>query len=309
MFKTLKELLLVEEEDIVDGASKALAPIKKGYDKAIAKHKEQVNKRKDAEREVERKQKEAERKAEQAVKAEKTIADKASKEAEAAAKATAAEHKLKSAESMQALRGDLDGFITSFFDRFPFHDSDVSAESILEKYPTREAAVEAFKAFKGLSDRVDALLKGFTTGLLTANKITKEQARRYAQQAARVIKKETSTTPAIPPALIKFVRAESKFFKRLIKIDDDFKLDDDDFKSLLTMKIKQTDPARVPDATQALTLLFTYMSAEFRAHARTIADAGRSLDDENVAAKRATRDAAAATAAGEVEARAKTTGT
>ena len=118
----------------------------------------------------------------------------------------------------------------------------------------------------------------------------------------------TSGDAAVPPALIKFVRSEAKFFKRLLKVDDDFRLDAEEFKSLLGLKIKQTDASRVSDAAQALNMLFIYAADEFSSHARVIAAAGRTMDDETTATKRKTRDAAAASAAAEVEAHAKSNG-
>lgn len=306
MFKTLKEFLREDDEDLLGGAGKIKDSIKKGWKNAAERHKSAIKDTTEAEKNAERAQKAAEKAAEKAVKDEKKIADKSEKEAEAAAKASAAEHKLKTAETISELRKDIDTFVSDFFDRFPFYGGAGGAEDILDKYQTREAALEAFKVFKGLSDRLTQLLKGFNASLVSHNKVKADQVKRYTQQANRLI--AASGNPAIPQALIKFVRAEAKFFKRLIKIDDDFKLDADDFRDLLTMKINQTDAARVPDAAQALNLLFTYMADEFRGHARVIADVGRTMDDENTATKRTTRDAAAAKAAAEVEANAKSNG-
>ena len=254
---------------------------------------------KNAERDIERANKEAQSKNVAAARAEENVKKKAAKEAEVASKTAAAEHKQKSAETIAELKADIDQYVADFFDSFPLNKAG-GADAILKKYPTREAAKEAFNAFKGLSDRLDGLRKGMNNSLIAAGKLTREQQRRYEQQAARM----TAGTGdiAVPKSLITFVRTESKFFKRLIRVDDDYKLEDEDFKDLLALKMKQTAPERVPDAAQALNMLFAYIAHNFRGHARTIASVGRTLDNEDKASARSARDAALAKTSAEAAA-------
>jgi hypothetical protein len=283
MFKTLAELLILEaEEGITSGVRKLAKDAADGY-------KDAKSKRKEAEQKAKQAQDEAERKAKAAVKAEDDIKKKAETEAEKAAKAAAADHKVKSAEAIAELHDDIETFVANFFERFPYQGGGGGAEDMLDKYKTREAALAAFKAYRDISTRLEKLREGFNKSLVAAGKVTKEQIGKY-ESAANKIRR----TGEVPSALTKFVRAESVFFKRLMKVNDDFKIDDLDFKSMLSLKIKQTDPARVPDAAQALNMLFAYASDEFAGKAKTIAAAGRAMDDETAAARKTARDAAIA---------------
>lgn len=321
-FNRLQELIVEDDETgITSGIGAIGSAFSKGMKSSAGRHKESAdkekarlskiqderkeaeNERKQAERDAQKKQSEAEKAAVQAVKAEKKIKPKVEKEAKKSASAIAAEHKLKTAEAMQELRDDIDEFLKNFFDRFPFHGGAGGSEDIIDKFRTKEAADEAIKIYTGLASRIDSLTVGFNKALLDQGKVSADQVLRYKQQAARMVNSDAG--PAIPPALIKFVRSESKFFRRLIRVDNKFQLDAGDFKELLGLKIKQTDGARVPDAAQALTLLFTYMSEEFRGHARVISQAAVALDDESTAARKAARLSAAATSAAEDEADAK----
>ena len=273
-------------------------------DRAAQKVKDAEKDRKEQEREAAKKHKEAERAAQKAVDAEEKIKDKAAKAAVAAIKSSAADHKASTVEAEQELRDNLEKFTEAMITSFPF-DGAMSAEDVLNKFPTREACVTAFKAYRGISDRLDQLITGMNRSLISTNKVRDEQIKRYLVQSQRMLK---GGNPAVPGALVRFVKTEAKFLRQLIKIDDDLKLDDNEFKDRLAVKMNQTDAARIPDAAQALNLLFGYVSAKYRQTARTIAEVGRNLDDENAVIKKSARDAAAATAAAEVETRAKTRG-
>jgi len=273
-------------------------------ERAKERKKDAEDKRKEAEREAEQKQREAEAAAKKAVDAEKKIQGKAEKEAEASAKAAGAEHKAKSAEAISTLKKDLETFVGDFFDRFPSGANEHESANFMAKYPTREAALAAFKAFRDISKRLDQLLAAMNKALRDRNKITAEQLSKYQDLAdlAKAGKLQVSRN------LIQFARDEAKFFKRLLTITDDNKLHDDDFKQLLALKMNQTNPARIPDAAEALNRLLGSMIAKLNARAKAIADIGRTLDDENVTTKKATRDAARAAAAAETETIAKASG-
>ena len=296
----LQELLNLTEddEDITSGVKKLAGAAKAGYDDA-------KKRRKDAEAEAKSKQAEAEKKAKEAVNAENKIKKAAEAEAKKAAKSAAADHKVKSAEGLSNLRKDLEDFTTQFFERFPYDIDQGQHEKFLSMYPTREVALTSFKAFRDFAKRLDQLLNAMNKALLDRGKITKEQASDYHNLAEDA--KDGKVAPS--KALIQFARGEAKFFKRLITVTDDFKLDDADFKQLLALKMNQTNAERVPDAAEALNRLLGFMIGKLNARARIIADIGRTLDDEKTTTAKATRDGAASAAAAEDEAIAKTNGT
>lgn len=271
-------------------------------DKAARRKKDAIDKRKEAEREAEKKQREAEAAAKKAVNAEKKVKVKAEREAEVSAKAAAAEHKAKSAESIGNLKKDLEDFVGEFFDQFPVGADKNDAEIFLQKYPTREAAVIAFKAFRNISKRLEQLLTAMNRSLNDRGKITTAHHTKFGELAD--LAKDGKLTISRP--LIQFARSEAKFFKRLLTITDNNKLYDEDFKQLLALKMNQTNPVKVPDAAEALNRLLGVMVNKLNARAKGIADVGRTLDNEHATSKKATRDGAAAAAAAEIESIAKT---
>jgi molecular chaperone GrpE (heat shock protein) len=306
IFKNLSGLLNLNEEDgITAGIGKSLDGIKKGHKSAMDRHKSAIDKRKEVEKEIEKKQAAAEKAAKDAVNAEKKITAKTEKEAELAALAAQAEHQLKSAESMKELRSNLNTYLTQFFDQYPLTQGKDkilgSADDIIDKYPTREAAAEALKIYGGLADRLESLIKGFNTALVQQNKIPKRKVDQYYRQAMRTKRED----PVIPGPLVSFVRKEAKFFKRLIRIDDNFKLDAEDFKDLLSAKMKMTPAERTGDAAQALNLLFFHLAGQLQQQKTKIQDHVLGLDDKEGASKAAAHAAAAAKHAAETEADAK----
>ena len=271
--KLLAELILLEKGDdggILSGVEKLVSSAKQGYKDAAARLKDKQSARKEAESEAENLRKDAAKSALQA----KKNGDKEDLEA---MKAAGAQHTLTTAEAISQLKGEIETFVKDFFDKFPFYGGPGGAEDILTKYQTREAALAAFKAFKGLSDRVDQLRKGFNTSLAASGKVTQDQTRRYEARGNEFI--GPSAKP-LPKDFVNFVKSESKFFKRLIQVNDDFNLDDISFKELMQLKIKQTDPTRVPDAAEYLNMLLLYTADEFRGHAKTIAEVGRTMDSK-----------------------------
>lgn len=186
------------------------------------------------------------------------------------------------------LKDDLNDFVDSFFAKFPLRD-DAAVAELLKKYPTLESAKEAFKAFKATAERIDQLRSGFNLSLIKSRKIGKDVIVRYQREA------KAHVGPPVKPfnrEFIRFVKQESKFFKRLIQVDDDFKLDDAQFKEMLALKVKQTDPARIPDVAQYLNILFMYATSRLMTHTETIRQVGKSLNDEKLDKERAARDAA-----------------
>lgn len=297
--------LLHEDEEITSGLKKAIDSATAGYKAAKDKHKEAENKKKEAESEAKKKQAEAEKAAKKAVDAEARIAKKAEAEAKNAAKAAAAEHKMRSAEELQVLRRDLDEFISTFFDEFPGTDG-ATIEDIVKRFQTKEAAAEGYKTYQQLADRLEKFLTGINNSATRAGKVSQQRIKAYVQQAYNLAKKGVSAIPdAKREGLINFVKGESKFFKRLIRVDANFKLNDADFVGLIETKLKQTDPARWGDAIQALNLVFRVLIDHFEKHANKFRDAAQTFDDEETTAAKATRDAAAAKTAAEREAAAK----
>lgn len=316
--KHLKTMVVEKEDGVLGG-------FKKGWESARNRHKKAIDGVKDAQREADAKNKEAEKagrdalkaeedaekmkqkahdeavkKAEQARKAEAGIAKKAEKEAEASAKATSAEHKQKSAEALQELRDDIGDFIDNFFDQFPLYGSPGGSEDILDKFQTREAALEARKVYQQLADRLDKFRVALNRSVVQSGKVEQRQIDRYLTQADRMVRSES-----LPGSLTTFVRNEAKFFKRLFRVNNDLQFDPADFQDILQAKLKMTKDGRIPDAVQALNFLFTYMIEEFQTHSRIVRDAAVVLDDEERATRKAARTAAAAKTAAEDEAAAK----
>lgn len=291
--KLLVELLALEAEKgddgILSGAEKLVAQAKKGFDKAKQKHKERENDLKQAETAAKQAKDEAEKKIKDAKKRADDAKKYAEKEAKEAAASAEEEHKLKSAESMAALKDDLDDFVDAFFTTFPFKDEE-AVEKIMEKYPTLEAAKEAFLAFKGFSTRIEELRKGFNSSLVKRKKLSAEAVRKHAAAARMYADGEKN----FDADFISFVKREAKFFKNLVRVTDDFKLDDEQFKELMALKMNQTDPARIGDAARYLNILFVYASARFLKHAQVIGVVGKNLLDSKQAADREARNRARA---------------
>lgn len=178
--------------------------------------------------------------------------------------------------NMQAVADDVNEFIAQYFTTFPNYDARFSPEEITRIYPSKEIRQVAAKAFSDLADRIEQLRVGFNRSMVSASLVSSTKIRAYDQQAKQAMGANGSAPPA---PLIRFVRNESTFFKRLIKVKANLKLNDVDFKELLQLKMKQTNSTRKGDAAQALNLLFGHMISDFRKYTRVIEDAID--DDEN----------------------------
>jgi hypothetical protein len=267
-FKVLSQIIN-EDEDITAGVAKIAGDLKTGYNTAKSKHQFADFKNKDiaakAQAEVDKQKKDAED-AINKQKAQQTAQDKQNS-LDAVAKAKDEENQDKVNAKQLA-----DNFLNQFFDNFPNYGSDIGPEYISQNLKTRAGAVNAFKTFKNLANKVDDLTKSMNTSLVGQRKITTKQSSKFQDDAEKI-----AESGKLPEPLEKFAQKEASFFKKLFRIDDDFKLDDNNFKSLLSAKMKTTAEDRVADAAQALNILFAYTSAQLNAFAKTIADAGRRM--------------------------------
>lgn len=293
MLKTLQSLLLLREEDVDIAAmlKPTVDALRKGYEDAGKRYDNAEKERKTAEKEAEKKKNDAARAA-------KSAEQKAAKEAEHAAKLAAKEHKLKSAEALAELDEDIEAFIANLIDRFPYYGGAGGAEDILDKYKTREVALVAMKSFRQIAERIGGLTKGMNASFIAAGRATAEELAAFQREAQSI-----ANGKSMPADIIDLVKSEATFFKQLFKVRDDFRLDEADFKRLLAIKMNKTSGDKKAAAARALNIFFTYVQDEMIGHAKVIASAGRQMDDEERASKKALRDKAAAKVAAEVEAK------
>ncbi len=247
--KTLQEMLELNEADVIDN-------FKKGYSNAKEKAEKAID--------------DAEEKRQKAV---KDAADKFKKDVGKVEDEVKPPAKIDKNATVEYTNK----FLDNFFTKFPQFEINDDARDILEKFPDKASLHSAFTAFKKLATRLETLRIGFNKSLVKSNKVTSDQAAKYNQQA-RVM--GGARAPAPPAALVRFVKNEAKFFKRIVNVDDKSELKDSDFKELLALKIKQTAPERVPDAAQALNMLLGYMTGEIKNHADAIKQAAETLDRE-----------------------------
>jgi len=177
-------------------------------------------------------------------------------------------------------------FLDNFFSKFPSFDTNDEPQDILDVFPDKASLHAAFTAFKKLATRLEALRVGFNKSLISSGKVAGSQMAKYNQQA-RVM--GGANAPSPPAALVRFVKNEAKFFKRIVAVNDKAELKDSDFKELLALKIKQTAPERVPDAAQALNMLLAYLTAEVKQHSLAIKEAAATLDREIKTTRKVTK--------------------
>lgn len=185
-------------------------------------------------------------------------------EAKAAEKETAANTKK---VNMQSVADDVNEFLNQYITRFPNYDSTFSAAEISKRYPSKEFRSVAAKAYTDLATRIEQLRVGFNRSLAAAGRVSAQKIAKFDQQAKQAMGANAGTPPA---PLIRFVRTESAFFKRMIKVTGNSKLNDSDFKELLQLKMNQTNSTRQGDAAQALNILFGHMVSDFREYAKTL---------------------------------------
>ena len=177
----------------------------------------------------------------------------------------------------QELADDINQYLDDFFTKFPHYDASNSATALLDRYPSPESHQEIIDAYKALATRVEKLRQGFNKSLVDAGKVKLANIRKYDQQAKQMM---GANPPAPPAPLVRFVKAESVFFKRLIRVKANAELNDTDFRNLLALKIKQTDTGRVGDAAQALNILFGYLVSDFNKHAGEVSNAQADAADQ-----------------------------
>lgn len=217
----------------------------------------------------------------------KLAADKAK---EVAKKRTDAAKKMQKVD-LEAIHDDVAEFLDNFFTQFPSYngvEDSGGANDLAEKYSDKASLHALFTAYKNVAARVESLRSGMNASLRARKKISADQLTKFNHQA-RVF--AGSNAPPTPAALISFVKKEAAFFKRMIRITNTGELDEVDFKQILTLKMNQTDTARIPDAAQALNMLFGFMTSVFSAHARAIAEAAKVLDDNERKERVAKRNA------------------
>lgn len=245
-FRTLLELLELNEAPTLAGVKSIVKTIHAGYKETKERHEKAT-----------------------------ATAKKAREEAEAALKKSKAELlKTLNKEQTDQVRTLTTEFLTEFFEQFPNYGTTRGPETIAQHLHTRGQALVAFNIFKDLSTRVEKMRDDLNRKIVETGKVTAAQVKKFVADGERLADTE-------PPAkLQEFVRKEARFFKRLVQVDDKFDLKATDFKQLLSMKINATDAHRVPDAVQALNILLSYMAEELRGYAKLIGDVGRKLPDE-----------------------------
>jgi hypothetical protein len=256
-FKALQEMLDLQEADVIDKLQKGVGDAKEKHEQAIQDAEE---KRQKAVQDATQKFKKDVGKVADVVKA-KTIDKNANVEY-------------------------TNKFLDNFFSKFPQFGANDAVDDIIDKFPDKPSLHSVFTTFKNVGVRLEALRVGFNKSLLASHKVSQEQITKYNQQA-RVM--AGANAPSPPAALVRFVKNEAKFFKRMINVNDKGELNETDFKELLQLKIKQTAPERVPDAAQALNLLFGYMTSEFKQHAQAIKEAAETLKGELQKTKQAVK--------------------
>ena len=79
---------------------------------------------------------------------------------------------------------------------------------------------------------------------------------------------------------IQFARQEAAFFKRLVQVDNEFEVDNQNFSSLLNSKMRITSPERKAEAVKELNQLLSYMRGAIYEYAKDIADKAAELPDD-----------------------------
>ena len=183
---------------------------------------------------------------------------------------------------MRAIVDEMTVFIQNYFQKFPKFDASnerfgkVEVKRIIENYPGKPTRLAAAKAFRDLAARTNQLRAGINKGFLKGGHI-----KRYQLEAAEKAARKQIRTRADPiPTLVQFVKSEAPFFIRLFKLNGQAKLNDQNFKDLITLKIKQTGEDRKQDAAQALNMLFAHTSASFETYADLIEQAIDQADSD-----------------------------
>lgn len=171
---------------------------------------------------------------------------------------------------------DLHVYVDNFFKDFPNY-GEGGAEYFLKTYPQQAARDIAEDAFKKLAKQIDALRVGFNKSLVSGGRLDGSQIK-DAEKAAK--KQMTDSAPPLDQSFIDFVKRESAFFRKLIKIKGDGVIDESTFAALLGKKVANTGANRIMDATTAINILLGYMSAEFTANADHMAKAREAGEDE-----------------------------
>lgn len=164
-------------------------------------------------------------------------------------------------------------FLNQFFDQFPNFGSSIGPEEIQKNITTRAQAKAVFNIFKKLAADLDGMLTAMNNALSASKKIDKATLTRCINTG----KQKAETEPQ--PDLVNFVKKEASFFKRLIKLDDDFNLNKRDFTELLRLKMNATGQ-RYPDAVCALNIILAYMVKEIEAYAKQIGIVGEKMPSE-----------------------------
>jgi len=155
-------------------------------------------------------------------------------------------------------------YLGKFFTQFPFYSQTDDFNKVIKSADDLNSAKAIFSK---LADDIDGLTTKLNSALVASGKIKTAQADAYVRQGRKYQFRQP------PRQLAQFVRKEADFFKRLITVNDKGELNTGDFVDLLSRKIKATREYRAGDATQALNLLFPYMTAELRDLAEVIGKA------------------------------------
>lgn len=171
---------------------------------------------------------------------------------------------------------DMHVYLDNFFKEFPNY-GEGGAEYFLKTYPQQAARDIAEAAFKKLAKQIESLRTGFNKALINDGRLDASQIK-DADKAAK--KQMTDSAPPLDQSFIDFVKRESAFFRKLIKLNGDADIDEGVFSTLLGKKVANTGANRIMDATMAINILLGYMSAEFTANANHLEKAKEAGEDE-----------------------------
>lgn len=184
-----------------------------------------------------------------------------------------AEEEKQKKEELEKLVKDLNAYIKTMFTNFPNTDNGV--QDLLQKYTSFQSADFIFKFFKESAESISKLTKEMNTSLVNQKKVSRAIMDKIKTKA------DDAVLGDLPSQLIAFTKKEADFFTRLLTLEqDEYTIDQMNFKQLLASKIKATDGERVQDAVMALNILFAYLVKVFTANAAVVGETARKRKKE-----------------------------
>lgn len=184
-----------------------------------------------------------------------------------------AEEEKQKKEELKKLTKDLNAYIKTMFTNFPNTDNGV--QDLLQQYESFQSADFIFKFFKESAEIISKLTKEMNTTLVNQRKVSRPIMDKIKSKA------DEAVSGALPEQLIAFAKKEADFFTRLLTLEqDEYTIDQMNFKHLLAAKIKATDGERVQDAAMALNILFAYVTKAFTSNAAVVGETARKRKKE-----------------------------